>query len=361
MPRSKREVSVFSLSFLDIMSCAFGAVILLFLIIDHAPDTGPRIIADNQRASEVQMLEQELAEGQKGLAQVRNTISEVDDQLAVAQGLAARITEEKNETAALIEEFISEANSADLETIKSRIRTLESQNAELREQIAREGQDAQKMEGEGRQEYITGLKISGSRILILVDSSASMLDDSVVNVIRFRNMRDGLKRNADKWQRTLHIVDWLIARLPVDGHYQVLKFNTTTSAVLPETEGQWLAVSDGPALKRISDGLRTVVPEDGTNLERAFAAAASLRPLPDSILLVTDGLPTQGGTTSRGGTVTSRERLNLFDRALTALPSRVPVNIILLPLEGDPDAAPAFWGLARASNGSFMSPSVDWP
>jgi hypothetical protein len=30
-------------------------------------------------------------------------------------------------------------------------------------------------------------------------------------------------------------------------------------------------------------------------------------------------------------------------------------------MEGDPMAASEYWQLARASNGSFLSPSIDWP
>ena len=39
MAREKRRVSTFSLSFLDIMACGFGAVTLLFLILKHDADT----------------------------------------------------------------------------------------------------------------------------------------------------------------------------------------------------------------------------------------------------------------------------------------------------------------------------------
>ena len=38
MRNKRRGFSVFSLSFLDIMSCGFGAVVLLFLIIKHHAD-----------------------------------------------------------------------------------------------------------------------------------------------------------------------------------------------------------------------------------------------------------------------------------------------------------------------------------
>ena len=36
MARRKREFNTFNLSFLDIMSCGFGAVVLVFLIMNHA-------------------------------------------------------------------------------------------------------------------------------------------------------------------------------------------------------------------------------------------------------------------------------------------------------------------------------------
>jgi len=43
------------------------------------------------------------------------------------------------------------------------------------------------------------------------------------------------------------------------------------------------------------------------------------------------------------------------------LPTRIPVNIILYHMEGDPDAASAYWRLAMVTRGSFFSPSRDWP
>jgi hypothetical protein len=51
----------------------------------------------------------------------------------------------------------------------------------------------------------------------------------------------------------------------------------------------------------------------------------------------------------------------LFNRALEQLPSGIPVNVVLFPMEGDPLAASAFWKLAMASRGSFMSLAEDWP
>jgi hypothetical protein len=59
--------------------------------------------------------------------------------------------------------------------------------------------------------------------------------------------------------------------------------------------------------------------------------------------------------------VSGKKRLKLFEKAVQKLPGRVPINVILYPMEGDPFAAGAFWKLARDTRGSFFSPSKDWP
>ena len=56
---------------------------------------------------------------------------------------------------------------------------------------------------------MSGLFLGGQRILILLDSSASMLDSTLVNIIRTRNMDDDRKREAPKWSRVVKTVDWI--------------------------------------------------------------------------------------------------------------------------------------------------------
>ena len=86
-----------------------------------------------------------------------------------------------------------------------------------------------------------------------------------------------------------------------------------------------------------------------------------LAPLPDNIILITDGLPTQGRKLRTSGNVSGKERAKLFKGAIDELPKGIPVNVILMPLEGDPMAASHFWKLAMETGGSFLSPSSDWP
>jgi hypothetical protein len=210
-------------------------------------------------------------------------------------------------------------------------------------------------------ERLTGLKVGGERILILVDGSASMLDSSIVNIIRRRNMSDPEKLKSRKWQRTVNAVDWLSTQIPVDSQFQIYLFNTSVHPSLPDSLGDWVDVDSGRNLNTAIDGVRSFVPGGGTSLHAAFAAARALKPMPDNIYLLTDSLPTQGDKPPRGTTVNGKTRIKHFEDAVATLPLGIPVNIILLPMEGDPMASAAFWQLAQVTGGSFMSPSKDWP
>ena len=360
--RNRRLLTPLSLSFLDIMSCGFGSAALLFLIIKHNVDTNVLIpVASREQTSEVMLLEEEILEGRQNLAKTRNTISEVNEELVMAQGMARRIMTKIEETRTLIEQLSETTSSVELDQLKLNIKQLEQQKQQLQQDLQDRGNDVRRLVGDGNREYLTGLKLDGKRILILLDVSGSMLDDTIVNIIRFRNMRDGLKRNAPKWVQTLRMVDWLTARLPRGSQYQIYVFNTDTRALLPGLAGKWLDVNNKTELDSMLEALGRIVPEGGTNLERAFAAISKLRPKPDNVYLITDGLPTQGSKRVRRAKITGEQRLDLFTRAVTQLPGGVPLNVILAPMEGDPAAAFAFWRLAMSTNGAFLIPSEDWP
>jgi hypothetical protein len=215
--------------------------------------------------------------------------------------------------------------------------------------------------GDGNRQYLTGLKVGGQRIFILVDASASMLGENIVNIVRRRNQPDEVKIRAPKWQRAVATVDWLTTQIPRDSQFQIYTFSDDAEPVLQGTDGQWL---DGGSADRLNDAvaaLRRVVPSGGTNLYRAFSAVSQMQPTPDNLTLLVDGLPTQGKTTKASGTVTGKQRLKHYDQSLDQLSRSIPVNVILFPMEGDAMAASSFWQLAMRSSGSFLSPSKDWP
>ena len=81
------------------------------------------------------------------------------------------------------------------------------------------------------------------------------------------------------------------------------------------------------------------------------------------MILITDGLPTQGDKPPLIRTlVTAEQREDLMKDAVRSLPaSTPPINVVLLPMEGDPSAPIFFWHLAKATGGGFLSPAKDWP
>ena len=84
--------------------------------------------------------------------------------------------------------------------------------------------------------------------------------------------------------------------------------------------------------------------------------------LPDSIILLTDGLPTRSDSVPLEGDVDENTRIRFFEIAVKQLPPRIPVSTILFPmLTGDPAGAGLFWELANASRGALVSPAKSWP
>ena len=96
-------------------------------------------------------------------------------------------------------------------------------------------------------------------------------------------------------------------------------------------------------------------------MKDAFAKINQLEPRPDNVILLVDGLPTMNESKSSRGMITGQERLNLYYEAENEIPSGIPVNILLYPMEGDYNASIAYWLLAYRTGGSFMSISKDWP
>ncbi len=358
MARKQRTINSFSLSFLDIMSCGLGAAVLIFLLLKHVVD-GPSATTEIQTYAEVSLLEEEIKEGEENLVRIRNTIDDVSNETVTAKGLARQIEDDISQLKSQLEE-IAPDSSADIPGIRNKIAKLESQKEAL-EKTVPAGNKAYEFTGDGERQYLTGLKIGGENVLVLIDASASMLDETIVNIVRRRNMTDDLKLQAPKWQRAQAIAQWVIANLPLSSDFQVLMFNTDTSPVYGDDINEWYEVGDYQSISGVVDGIMQTVPENGTNMSQAFTAAMNMTPKPDNIYLVTDGLPTIGDGNTKSGSITGVERYRLFWQAIEEILPGIPVNTLLLPLEGDPYAAGSFWGLALQTRGALITPARDWP
>ncbi len=365
MARRKRPINVFNLAFLDVMACGFGAVILVFLIINHSTERNKAEV-NVELLSEVERIEEQILEGDEYLVQVKNTVKILQQKNTATDGLADTVDENlqriRVELARLDQDSLAAEDS--INKLKLDLQAQEEERRRLEggvEEGERKGENIRSFIGEGNRQYLTGMQMGGQRVLILLDASASMLDETIVNVIRRRNMRTEQKLAARKWRRAVRTVDWLAAQIPPGSRFQIYTFNTAATPLIEGTRGRWLDAGDGSDLNLAVERLGHVVPEKGTSLYAAFQVINSLSPRPDNVFLLVDGLPTQGESIKKQGVVTGRQRERLFRRALRILPANIPVNVILFPMEGDPAAASEYWQLAQATSGSFLSPSRDWP
>lgn len=356
MARGKRHVSTFSLSFLDIMACGFGAVTLLFLILKHDAEA-MRSAGDTGAATESRRLTEDIREGERNQLQLRNSLKQLEEEITQARGRSRRVLDELEQRQN--ELSIEASPEQEIALLQEQVTALEAETARLRQQDS--GADTRAFFGTGDRQYLTGLKLGGQRVLILVDSSASMLAETIVNVVRRRNMDESSKRASAKWQTAIRTVEWLVAQLPRHSDYQIYSFNTEASALVKNHHGRWLSATDTRSLDDNVRALKNLSPNGGTSLVKAFQAIGSFSLKPDNIFLITDGLPTQGKSRPGKNTVSGKQRLAFFEQAVDILPRGIPVNVILLPMEGDPAAAAAYWQLGISSGGAFLSPARDWP
>jgi hypothetical protein len=361
----RRKVNLFSLSFLDCICCGLGAVILLFVLVNaRGAIRRDRVTRDLQ--AQVDRLEEEVLEGRKHMIQARNVLDETRQELVKTRGASRRVIEITRKSKTELAEYDKEtlATRADANRLKADLKSLEEEVKRLRagaRKQAEQGERLRPFPGTGDRQYLTDLKVGGSHLLILVDASASMLDQSIVEIIRRRYLKAAQKIKSPKWRRVVATVDWLTTQLPSQSRFQVMAFNETAFALVKPKNGDWLDAGSVDQLDQAVARMRKLVPEKGTSLINAFTAAMAMKPRPDNIFLLTDGLPTMGASKPWRKRVSASRRLKHFYTAMAFLPREVPVNVILFPLEGDPDAAGAFWRLAWRTHGALLCPSKDWP
>ena len=363
--KSKKRINVFSLSFLDCITCGLGAIILLFVIINAKSAAQQERVTSDLKA-ESSSLEELVQEGRKNLVALTNTLEETTAQITSTQGRSREVIETLSPKKDELDDRDKDslARKEHLNKLKADVLALDEELKRLRAGAKTEderGSSLRPFPGQGDRQYLTDLKMGGNRILILVDASASMLDETILGIIRRRNQNKQVKVDAPKWRRVVATIEWLITQLPRTGKYQLYVFNETARPVIAGTGGIWLDTGDVERLNLTIDRLRRVVPAKGTSLLNAFGVIKEMSPQPDNIFLLTDSLPTMGADKPWGNRVSGNKRLKLFREAARQVPSMIPVNIILYPMEGDPMAADAYWRLAKNTRGSFFCPSKDWP
>ena len=346
------------------MFCGFGSVILLVMIV-NSNMVKYREQANSELKAEADRIERELEAKQDLLVQLKNSEQQSRKEIMITQGLSEQvlkaITTHRQQLGQQSQD--SSATREQINKLQSDLLALEERNRAMQARASvqknKTGTKVRRIKGEGDRQYLTGIKMGGKRVLILVDRSASMLDEKIVNVIVKRNQSRHKKIAARKWRRTVATVEWLLSQLPPSSQYQIVSFNHKSKYLL-QNKG-WIKATDSASMNQIMTAMRNLVPEKGTSLYQAFHTIKTMQPRPDNVFLITDGLPTVDKTVSTQTRVTGEQRLEYFVDAIKEIPRGIPVNTLLFQIEGDPMAAPAFWKLAIQSKGSFVSPAKDWP
>ena len=355
--RTRRREPGSLIAFLDVMACGLGAAVLLFLIVKHhagaavEPDAGDRIAADAETLATLR------TEAESLVSRIEHARQRVAQRAERDDDRQRRRAEDRARLAE-IEREIERAQTANA-AVRRRVEAIERRRADDVVEDVRGGEE----------DYLLGLGVEGRRIAILVDRSASMTDERLIDIIRRKVRTDAEKRDGPKWRRTLATARWLLHRLPAGSEVAVVAFNDEATAL---HGGGWADGRDRSTLRALFDELDALVPTGATNLEAGLRALGRLSPGATDIYVVTDGLPTRslsspgllsGCSRNAKGKVSGECRRLLFAASLrnSAPPPGRKVHVILLPLEGDPGAAPAFWNWTAQAGGMLLAPARGWP
>ena len=157
MKTQRAPVEVFSLSFLDVISCAFGAVVMLILLADNGDD------GDFSDTSQLSTILQALTRAEASVSSLESAI----DQEQMLQKQADASTASNADEAEALEADIARAQTQ-LKELSDKASGLEVVK-EVQEQAAINVGDADE-----RDEEVGGIPVDSDYIIFIVDTSGSM-------------------------------------------------------------------------------------------------------------------------------------------------------------------------------------------
>ena len=358
------------LAFLDVLCCGLGSAVFLLLVIQHGPSP---IEADDLQVADA-------------YARAESELEEVGQRIADLEGLIAAVAKVMQSRAAALQAVaglsdVQKRQATDaMAALSAERQRLNAESAALADMRTR----IPVPPTEPRQD-LTGLGVEPDLVAVFLDSSASMLDSSLIEILRLRVSSNRLKLAATKWTTARDAARWVYGRIPDGGRYRLFHFadvmRDMSGWTLPIRRTAWQkkanevqSPSQRDYIERTLDGL---APDGATDLRQVFETASRLAPAPVQIVLITDGLPTLPGDTPlqrlrqcqrprRNTTplITAACRASIFEDAARVARQVLPntrIDIILLPLQGDAAAAGRYWDLALSTGGRLLTPAHGWP
>ncbi|NVK54942.1 MAG: VWA domain-containing protein [Alteromonadaceae bacterium] len=348
----RRAESENNTALLDIMACGLGAVLLILILIKFKAFTA-------DPSEETKKLEAELAAAADLQTQLRKSIDEINDLIALESSKQSQDQAAQADTQSQQDKLMQ-----DISTEIAIVADLENQLAAMAKLPTPDANIA--LSGSGEQNYITGLIVKGAQIGILIDKSASMMGDDLVQVLGNLSLSDGQKVSTPKWRRTLRTAKWLLARVPENSRVSMVAFSED-AVNLGSRNASSPKVS--ASMDAIVKDLGSVVPNGGTNLQVGIKTLFETNSSITDVYLVTDGLPTLGDGQSiscknffkSSKSISSECRQQLLVETAKRFPRNVILNVVLLPIEGDPFAPAMYWEWANVTRGTFLAPAPEWP
>ena len=356
--KNRRKSGGLNLAFIDVMSCGLGAVVLVFMLVKH--NTSDSVIETDFLKNDIEQLQ----EKKEVLAvTLQELIADYSNDSQQIKSIQKRIADYKN--------LLSNKDS-NINLIKENLAQLKK---DIKDTKVEKKKDIIKIENKGEENYILGLKVEGRKIIILLDSSASMTNEKLIDIIKIKNGSKLEKLKAKKWLRAKKTVSWLLARLPKNSEVIVVAYNDGIHFL---GGSNWISRESDENIQSILTDLNMLVPEGSTNLQKGLRSISNLRST--NLYLITDGLPTTGESRFRSlnpfsgcssllgksNKISGECRIQLFQHSVyESMPPGVvgtpKVNVILLPIEGDPDAVNEYWAWSSATGGLVISPASNWP
>ena len=368
--------SGFGLAFLDVLCCGLGAAVLLLLIVKHEP---PSVISENFMA----LLAPQISSYRNKADLLEQTIQKERQEVLKLEQELARINQEWKNIDQINSGFVNKYIDLSQEIDKQRDRQNSLEAAlDAARNVAERQTKSPKNEISLPQGAIEGIQLSDlDRVVILFDTSTSMLHRSLVEIIRLRVSAPEIKKQSKKWRQAIGVLKWSVDAVSRDMRYKVFTFSDRVfeldgSEVQAAPRAWDKKTYDVNDVSKYYSQIDRLLPDKGTNLSKALDAASSLTPRPKKILIVTDGLPSLINKVPReelkGCPKRKSRKNNLIDgtcrlsvaiesiESLSQQLSGVPVDVILLPLDGDRDAIRFYSLVTSISSGRLLTPSPDW-
>ena len=164
MRRTRRDTEVFSLSFLDCICCAFGAIILLFVLSKFA---APMVIENLKKdlSGQIQRLERELVEIRGSTTVLNRELTAVREQLSQEKTRLARL---QGDLSAIRGKYKASKSDARVQNL------IEQRLARARQELTEEMKRLYKNRPRRVDRSVGGIPVDSEYIIFIIDTSGSM-------------------------------------------------------------------------------------------------------------------------------------------------------------------------------------------